>query len=158
MKQPASFAIIFNECGELLILQRRDVPVWTLPGGGIDAGESPEEAVVREVNEETGLDVVVVRKVALYSPVNGVTAFTHTFECRVVGGDLIESNESNGLRFCSLSLLPRAFFFVHGKFLEDALRRYPEVINTPLKCASYPRLVWYALCHPWIAIRFLLKQ
>jgi hypothetical protein len=61
-----AFAVIFNERGEVLLCLRRDLPLWNLPGGGVEPGESPREAVVREVREEVCLDVEVERLAGVY--------------------------------------------------------------------------------------------
>jgi len=50
-------AVILNENGKVLGLERRDIPgAWQLPQGGLDEGESPREAVYREIHEETGIE------------------------------------------------------------------------------------------------------
>ena len=61
-------AVIFDERREKVFLTRRsDNGQWCLPGGGVDPGESVEEACVREVWEEVGLKVRVLRLVGVYS-------------------------------------------------------------------------------------------
>ncbi len=53
-------AAIFDESGSVLLVKHRYGPLnWELPGGAAEIGESPAETAVREVREETGLDVVV---------------------------------------------------------------------------------------------------
>ena len=54
---PSVAAIIRNEAGQILFLVRADNGLWDLPAGAIDPGETPAQAVVREVREETGLIV-----------------------------------------------------------------------------------------------------
>ena len=57
---PCVGAVVHDAAGRLLLIQRGHAPhrgSWSLPGGRIEAGESPEQAIVREVREETGLDV-----------------------------------------------------------------------------------------------------
>ena len=64
MRIECAGAIVRDQQGRLLLIQRGHAPdkgKWSLPGGGIEAGESAEEAAVREVLEETGLDVRIVR-------------------------------------------------------------------------------------------------
>jgi 8-oxo-dGTP pyrophosphatase MutT (NUDIX family) len=51
-----AFAIIFDEQNRVLLSHRRDMDLWNLPGGGVESGELPTEAVIREVKEETGLE------------------------------------------------------------------------------------------------------
>jgi len=63
---PCVGAVIHDPAGRLLLIRRGHDPhrgLWSLPGGRIEAGESPEQAVVREVHEETGLEVVPGRLV-----------------------------------------------------------------------------------------------
>ena len=58
---PCVGAVVHDGAGRLLLIQRGHDPhrgLWSLPGGRIEPGESPEQALVREVHEETGLDVV----------------------------------------------------------------------------------------------------
>src|SRR6266516_3299153 len=68
---PASFriaasALIFD--GErVLLAHRRDIDWWNLPGGGMEVGETVEEALYREVYEETGLQVEIEQLVGVYS-------------------------------------------------------------------------------------------
>ncbi len=49
-----AFVIVLNESQQILLVKRKDVPLWDLPGGRVDPGESAEEAAVREILEETG--------------------------------------------------------------------------------------------------------
>jgi len=62
-EREAAGAIILRADGAVLLVKRARPPLagqWSLPGGRVEARESPEEAVVREVREETGLEVRVV--------------------------------------------------------------------------------------------------
>ena len=63
---PCVGAVIFDTGGRLLLVKRAGPPAqgtWSIPGGRVEADESDEQAVVREVREETGLRVIVVREV-----------------------------------------------------------------------------------------------
>ena len=57
--------VVFRD-GELLLVRERADGKWTLPGGWVEVGESPSEAVVREVREETGYETRTVKLLALY--------------------------------------------------------------------------------------------
>lgn len=57
-------AVVLRGDGAVLLVERGQPPAvgsWTLPGGKIEEGESPEAAIVREVREETGIDATVLR-------------------------------------------------------------------------------------------------
>lgn len=106
MVHPQSVAgIIFSsDRASVLLIQRRDVPVWVLPGGGIDKGESAEDAIVREILEETGFTVKVDRLVGDYIPINRLSKRTYLFECFIIGGEAKTSPETKDIRFFSIPL------------------------------------------------------
>jgi 8-oxo-dGTP diphosphatase len=87
-------AYAFCVIDERILLSRFAEPDcrWGPPGGGVEHGESPAEAVVREVSEETGLAVEVDRVVDVYSNVWGIDPVVHAisivFAVHVVGGVL----------------------------------------------------------------------
>lgn len=153
--KPGALSLIYDPTRtQVLLVQRRDVPVWVLPGGGIDEGETPEHAVSREVLEETGLQVEVVRKIAEYVPVNSLAQGAHFFECRTVGGALLPTTEeTRACAFHPLNALPRNLFFIHKGFLEDASSGAPP-LRKPLTQVTYFNLVKYFVIHPWQVLRF----
>jgi len=63
------YAVIRDSKGRILVMKRREPKVWEFPGGGIDWGESPEEAVRREVLEETGLRIKGIKLLCTSSKV-----------------------------------------------------------------------------------------
>ena len=56
----AAGVIIQNKAGEILLQKRSDSNKWGIPGGMLDYGESAEEAAIREVHEETGVDATII--------------------------------------------------------------------------------------------------
>ncbi|TFV83240.1 NUDIX domain-containing protein [Blastococcus sp. CT_GayMR16] len=82
-------AVVHDAAGRLLLIQRGHDPhrgLWSLPGGRIEPGESPEEAVVREVREETGLEVVPRRPVGRVTiPGDRVVFDVVDFACTLTG-------------------------------------------------------------------------
>src|SRR5438067_7769104 len=97
-------ALIFDQ-GRILLAHRRDIDWWNLPGGGMEVGETVDEAVVREVREETGLEVQVEQLVGVYSKPQKQEVVL-TFRCAVTGGGLSETEESRECRYFLPSALP----------------------------------------------------
>jgi ADP-ribose pyrophosphatase YjhB (NUDIX family) len=85
-------AVVGNDKGEILLIQRADSGVWLYPTGWCDVGYSPSEVVVKEVHEETGIDVEPVRIIAVIDGVRNqftrVPLYSLVFHCRVIGGSL----------------------------------------------------------------------
>jgi 8-oxo-dGTP pyrophosphatase MutT (NUDIX family) len=103
-------AAIFDEMGRVLLTRRADNGQWCLPSGGMEAGESPSEAAVREVFEETGLTVRVTRLVGVYSDPNQLVMYVDGnkvqivaihFEAEVTGGTLGLSEETTAFGYFS---------------------------------------------------------
>lgn len=117
----------------LLLQQRSDGGQWGLPGGSVEVGESVTEAVVREVREETGLEVEPTRLVGVYSdpaiqvvryPTGHVWHYvTLLFECAVKGGTLTTCDETLALKYFSPRRLPATLLPHHRVRIKDALAR-----------------------------------
>jgi ADP-ribose pyrophosphatase YjhB (NUDIX family) len=105
---PAASAIVVNDAGRILLHRRTDNALWSIPGGAMEVGESIAETAVREVKEETGLDVVPERVVGIYSNPRHVVEyadgevrqqFSVCFACRLVGGQAATGDESSEVGF-----------------------------------------------------------
>ena len=127
-------AIIFDDDDRVLLEKRSDNGYWGLPGGHVEIGESAQDAVIREVLEETGLTVEVTRLVGIYShPDNfcfiqyadGNTAhiLSTVFECKPTGGQLQISDESTDLKYHPVDSLPDQTILSHKIRIEDAVTR-----------------------------------
>lgn len=154
----AVVGVIFDEENRVLTIKRRDVPMWVLPGGGLDPGEIPKEAVKREILEETGIEVEIIRKVAEYEPINRLTRFVHLYECRPTGGQLTTGDETFDLGYFPLDQLPAPFFHVHEEWIADTLLKEPDVIKRQLTSVSWGRFLLYFFRHPLRVLRFVLSQ
>lgn len=122
----AVYAIIFAE-GRILLALRRNINWWNLPGGGMEHGETVDEAMRREVHEETGLEIEVERLVGVYSKPQKHEVVL-TFLCRVVGGMLTETEESCECRYFAPDALPANTLPKHRQRVEDALLNLPHAI------------------------------
>lgn len=122
-----AYAVIFDEAGRVLFCHRRDCDFWNLPGGGVESGEAPWQAVVREVREEVGLAVEVEQLAGLYSWL-ALDEVIYSFVCRVTGGALSKSDESDDARYFALDALPANTFIEHAARAHDAALGQPQTI------------------------------
>jgi ADP-ribose pyrophosphatase YjhB (NUDIX family) len=95
---------IFDDAGRLLLMKRAPEGTWCLPCGWLEPHETPPEAVVREVFEETGLVVRARRLVGVFGQPAGGAAGPHAvvsilYLCDIEGGELVCSDEGLDLRY-----------------------------------------------------------
>ncbi len=104
-------AVVGNEAGEILLVQRADSGIWLYPTGWADVGYSPSEVVVKEVHEETGIHCEPVQLLAVIDGQRmGFTRFAMyllLFHCTAVGGDLLAHPlETSGVGWFKRDELP----------------------------------------------------
>ncbi len=128
----AASAVVFDDARRRVLLQRRsDNGRWGLPGGGVELGETLAAACIREVREETGFDVAIVRLIGVYSdpafqvvryPDGHVVHYVSAcFECRVVGGAAALCDETLALEWFDTRDLPPDLLPMHRLRIDDAL-------------------------------------
>lgn len=136
---PAVGAIIRDELGRVLLIRRGDGRGWSLPGGIMEPGERLIDSLVREVWEETGLEVEPMRLIGIYSDPeflhitypNGDQAqfVSTTMECRIVGGQpRADGEESLEVGFFDPDALPSTVVCDHAIRIEDLLANGDEPV------------------------------
>ncbi len=113
--------LIFDSENRVILCHRRDLDLWNLPGGALEAGEAPWDGVVREVREETGLDVVVTRLAGVYSkPEQGEIVFS--FVCDVVDGNPVLTDEADHVEYIAIDEMPPNASRKQVERIRDALQ------------------------------------
>ena len=115
-----AFAVILDQQRRVLLCHRRDLDIWNLPGGGVESGELPTEAVVREVKEETGLDVAIDRLVGVYGKTDK-DELVFAFVCRIVGGEIAVTDEADKCEYFEVERIPSNTAPKHVGRIHDAL-------------------------------------
>ena len=128
---------IRNENGEVLLQKRGDSGRWGFPGGAIEPGETVQEAAVREIREETGLNVRVEKLIGIYTDPdmtypNGDRAHSICIgvEFTVLSGELTrDGNETLTLQYFPLEDVPSLFCSQHERLLRDIRKQAYGVID-----------------------------
>lgn len=113
---PSVNVVVVDDQGRILLIRRTDNENWAVPGGGMDLGESISDAAIREVKEETGIDIEVTGVVGIYTNPRHVIEYTSdgevrqefsiVFTGRPVGGSPTPSSESSEVRWVEPAAVP----------------------------------------------------
>jgi len=123
---------VLNENEEILMAKESADEKWTIPGGWADIGDTPSEAVLREIKEECGLDAEIVRLIALYDkqchdhPPEPLYIYKLVFFCRVTGGSLKPGFDIKDVGYFSLNALPE---LSQERILESQLKHLFEMVK-----------------------------
>lgn len=110
---------------ELLLAVRPDVRGWELPGGHPEPGESPQQALAREIREETGIRVDVGEAIGVYRRTGFLPHTATVYRCAVVGGVPVRGAEVARVAWWPVDGLPRTLLPWFEAPVADALAHRP---------------------------------
>lgn len=126
---PAVAALVQNEGGEILLVRRGVEPKkghWALPSGFIEQNESPEEAVLRELREETGIKGSVHSLVGVYT--ESTTIYGNVlllgYRIKMVGGRLKSGSDTISVQFFPKENIPRIPFASHRVIIKEGFEKW----------------------------------
>ena len=103
-------ALIFNEQGQVLLFKHTYRKFeWGIPAGGLEYGEQPDKAILREFFEETGMQIEIERLLLAESSREDRN-ISIVYLCRIVSGSFQESNEISEMKYFDVNDLPRMLF------------------------------------------------
>lgn len=122
---------VFDSSGRVLLQRRGDSKKWGFPGGAIEIGETPEMAAIREIKEETGLDVRVSGLVGIYTDCNmeypngdKAQSLCIFYELEMIGGKLrCDDLETVDLQYFDFDEMPELFCKQHEEIKNDLQKR-----------------------------------
>ncbi len=111
---------IVRDGDRVLLAMRDDLWGWELPGGTVESGETAEDALVRELREETGVDVEIERHVGDYVRTGFRPHRARVYLCRATGGQPSRGSEVRDVAWFPLDRLPEGLFPWYVGPLRDA--------------------------------------
>ena len=121
-------AAIVDESGQLLAVRRRDNGHWEPPGGILELHETIPAGLVREVREETGLEIEPQALSGVYKNMRrGIVALV--FRCRIIGGEPRPTREAEQVSWLSPDEISNLMDEAYATRLLDALRPGPAAIR-----------------------------
>jgi ADP-ribose pyrophosphatase YjhB (NUDIX family) len=129
-------AVVFNERKEILLVKEKSDGLWSLPGGWADIGLTPSEVAVSEVKEETGLDVTVVKLLAVLDkrchahPPQADYVYKFFIQCCIKGGAFKEVFDIAEAGFFTKDSLPPLSLI---RVLPEQVQLMFEYLDNPLK-------------------------
>ncbi|NKI31466.1 NUDIX hydrolase [Croceivirga thetidis] len=124
-------AFVLNENNEILMAKERSDGKWTIPGGWSDIGCTPSEVAIKEVQEETGLEVAANRVLAIYDkqrhahPHEPIYVYKMVFHCLLQGGELKAGFDMLDAAFFPLDRLPE---LSEIRILESQLQQLHQMV------------------------------
>ena len=151
--------LVLNKKGEVLVTQRQDLLIWVFPGGGIERGESLEQAAKREVEEETGIKIKIKRLVAVYIVDNFLwKSINFFFLATVIGGSLKrQKGEVLALRWVKEESLGKILPKRHYQRFLDAFSGDKRIglrvaHRFPFFVSRLPAFVWRRYLGKWLGL------
>lgn len=115
-------ALIFDEVGKVLLFKHTYRKYeWGIPGGALEYGEQPDEAIVREFYEETSMHIEVIKLLKVTS----AKEFPHlgiTYLCKISSGDFKPSHEISEMKYFDVNELP-IMLFAEKELIQWAVHR-----------------------------------
>lgn len=133
-----AFAMIFDENNRVLLGHRRDYDLWNLPGGTVEHGETPWEAAIREVKEETGFDIEIIKFQGVYVKEKDIV---FSYIAKIVGGELVLNDEADKIEYFSFDNLPKNIGCKQIERIRDALEKEDKLITRYQKGKSSIQLM-----------------
>jgi len=170
MTRQASLTVVTTpQHNKVLLVKRKDVPVWVLPGGGVDENETIEEAAKRELFEETGITSPFLQHVLSLTPINALSEPTHIFITFVPQEILAQhmfqdiSDECDEIAIFSKDELPSMLFPIHRLWIHETLSIAEQgkkalPYTRKMDEVSYPWLIQTLILHPILSIRYLTSM
>lgn len=112
--------VITDKYERVLLVQRRDTLQWEPPGGVLELGETIHDGVIREVNEETGLDVEPIALTGIYKNMSRYVVSIF-FRCKIISGILAPNNEAIAFRWATPGDITKLLTEAYAVRVMDAL-------------------------------------
>lgn len=127
---PAVAGFVMNEKGEILLVKRGvnpEIGKWALPSGFVEQGETPEQAVIRELKEETGLNGILKHLIGVYvehTKIYGEIILLG-YDIELTGGKFKPGSDTTEVRFFPPDLLPKIPFLSHRAIINQGIHKQP---------------------------------
>lgn len=161
MKKGGSFVVLFKDDAkqEVFLVFRSDYPIWVTTGGGIEKGESPKEAALREAEEETGFKVKIVRKAGVYSRKQANSVYeSHSFEGRVISGKFKPEFPGCKGKWFPVNKLPISMTSRTKERIFDCIKHKSVYFNKKSKRLWVFDNLHLMLIHPMAALKLFIKS
>jgi len=122
-----AYAVILDKKDRILLSHRRDLDLWNLPGGHVEDGELPTEAVIRETREETGLNIKIKSTIGIYKK-SQINRFDFVFLGKKKGGKLKKTKAADKHRFFKYKNIPKNTLPKHLERIQDAIREHEKIV------------------------------